>query len=108
MQRPGESGVQSMAISAVLCRLESGELGASIGIDGNAKVQTEAPEFGWIERHSDNESTATAGLLFALLGTLQPEGVSIRQKVGVIHHGLDLCVLLRAVPELRDTEFFIH
>ena len=99
---------ESMSISVFLSRLNSGELCASVGIEGYSEMNAEAPELGWIERHSDNTSTITFGLLFSLLGTFQPLGVSVRQKVSVIHHGLDLVVLLRGVPALRDIDFLVH
>jgi hypothetical protein len=98
----------SMSIFVVLRCLESGELCASIGIEGKAEMSAEVPEFGWIERHSDDSSTTTAGLIFALLGTLKPMGIPVRQKMSIFHHGLDFIVLLGGVPALSDTRFVIH
>lgn len=93
-----ESG--SVAVAAHMLRLEGGELCACIGIEGHAEVGTEAPELGWIERHTDGCSIVSADLLFPLFGALQPMGVKPRQKVGVVHHGFDLGVLLGRVPKL--------
>lgn len=101
----GQGG--SVSVSCLL-RLDDGELCATVGVEGNAEVAAEAPEFGWVERNSDSFSTTTAGLLFALLGTLKPMGISDRQKVSVFHHGLDFIVLIRGVPALRDAKLLIH
>lgn len=105
LKTTGQNG--SVSVSCVL-RLDGGELCATVGVEGNAEVVAEAPEFGWVERNSDHVSTTTAGLLFALLGTLKPKGIPDRQKVTVFHHGLDFVVLLNGVPALRDAKLSVH
>ena len=81
-------------------RLEGGELGATVGIEGNAEVRTEALEFCEIERNADGSSTLPACLLLPILGSLEPMGVLSGQLVTVFHPGLDLFVIPGAVPAL--------
>ncbi len=81
-------------------RLEGGELAASIGIEGNSEVRTEAPEFCEIERNADGSTTCPAHLIFALLGSSPPVFIPGGQLVTVVHDGLDLVVLGGAVPAL--------
>lgn len=46
-------------------RFERGELTATVGIDGNAKVGTKTQELGQIKRNPDGSSTLAAGLIFS-------------------------------------------
>jgi hypothetical protein len=95
-------------MSCVFGRFDGGEICAAIGIEGNSEMGAEAPEFCWIERHSDSFRTTTADLLFSLFSALKPMGILLRQKVAVFHHGLDFVVLLKAIPALRNAHFLIH
>lgn len=88
------------ALSVHVIRLDSGELGATVGIEGNAEVRTEAPEFCEIERNADGSSTLPMHLLLPILGSLEPIGVLNGQLVTVLHPGLDLFVIPGAVPAL--------
>lgn len=81
-------------------RFERGELTATVGIDGNAKVGTKTQELGQIKRNPDGSSTLAAGLIFALLGTSEPILVPTWQPVTVFHSGLDLFIVPGAVPAL--------
>lgn len=89
-----------VALTVHVVALDDGELGASVGIEGHAEVRTEALEFCEIERNADGSSTLPAHLLFAILGPLEPIGVSGGQLVTVFHPGLDLFVVAGAVPAL--------
>jgi hypothetical protein len=91
------------ALCVHVSRLQSGELAATFGIEGNAEVRTEAPEFCEIERNSYGASTVPAHLLFPLLGSLKPMGIKPGQLVSVLHDGLDLIVVRDCVPALSES-----
>lgn len=97
-----------IAVAVHMSRLQSGELCACIGIEGHAEVCAEPTELGQIEMHSDGHSTVPARLLFPLLGALEPMGVKPWQQVPVVHRGLDLGVVLGAVPTLCGKDSLGH
>lgn len=88
------------ALTVQMFRLHGGELGTSVGIEGNAEVRTEALEFCEIERHSDGCSILPAHLLLPIFGSFEPVGVLPGQLVTVLHSGFDLFVIPGAVPAL--------
>lgn len=88
------------ALTVQMFRLHTGELGTSVGIEGNAEVRAETLEFCEIERHSDGCSILPAHLLLPIFGSFEPIGVLPGQLVTVCHDGLDLFVIPGAVPAL--------